>query len=1167
MERCNIWGILLGLAPGWFALALDNAALIERGARVELTCDHPKPLNERWHKAHELLREKRFSGPIINDLRSARLTVFFPVALSIVEVGLRQGDYKGGFARAKEIVIHAPGSEPKRFTLENKPGDLQSFPYRARADRVTVSVRSIYPPDRGPKDRKYGGFTQVRVLVSENLDEFFATPESYSKGLPTFVMLTPNLEGERPVKVIGKPRKAVGHPCTIWDKEDISELKAQIEKYPRAREAYERILSFCEKVCAEPLQVPEQPDYGTNREIANRHTAVAQAIANLGIGYALSGNERYAREAKRLLLELAKRYEGWPIHRHPKFTHDSSKWSWQRLGDAIWLIPSAWGFDLIYQSASLSDAERQTIIDHFIMPCVRNIMRYQSIITAPTNWSAVCAAAVMIGARVSGNRGYYEKSYLGLTRKIEDKRGGFFFHLDKGIDDDGMWAEGAIGYQFMAMCALVVMAEILWHDGIDSYGYRNGRLKRIFDSPIWYCYPGGRSSPAIHDSGSSSLFGRNAHLYQYAKRRYGDRTYDSILCRVTPTLESVYNLFLPACDFAPVEPADLPRVPSILFPGVGFAILRTGDAEESKYLLLDYGPARSHGHPDKLNFCLYALEQELFADAGSAWYATDIYKRYYSQTLAHNTVFANGTSQIMTCGRLEAYGSLGEMALIRASCDSAIPSTILDRTLLLSENRLYDIYMVVSGIPFTFELPYHCHGKMEQSLTDKPWNEWPRDRAGYCYFKNPLKAEVHTDWRCVWVVPRGRVEMHAIGEPKTELIFTTTPKGGDELPTAILRRKTRNTIFASAFDIVRTGQEPSLRRLSGTRLPENRGYALRAELADRSEEIVISSFREGTHNYGEWRTDARIAFAQLTGGRLSAFYIAGGTKLEGPQCSILSSDPTLLAYRIVKDGLAELANQGENGTRVRLHGVMPYEAVWRVNRDGKRISRAEFGEEGLLMPPRSRFELTRGTQPTVAEYTARIRREKLLSAQQREEARRREIQQKVAKQYSTAKASAVPKDFFVLIQAENFKAQGGGKVVITDRKVASYGKAFLHWDNRGHWLEYEFSVPQDGYYKLLFKYCREGAPTYRALQIDGEYPCDEARKMEMPGTGGWSNGADNWQFYTLSWELVGKPYLIFLKGGKHTLRIENVTGDSGLNLDYILLTAPFMQPTRQNFEK
>jgi len=1164
------------------ALAEENAALRTRGARIEVTCDHPRPLNDKWNKPVNMLKETRPAGPIIHDLPSARITVSLPVPMTITKVGILSGDYRNTFAMGKDIRIEAPGHGAATFTLARDSENVQFFDYAARGDQITVHVTSAYPPRDEKTDQKrvYGGINQVQVLVTEDLDKLFAIPASYARDLPVYVLRTPNLDPAAKVEVIGKPREVAAHPCTIWDKQDIVEIKAQIDKHAKAQEAYEGIVAYCEKALNDKMSVPDDPDRGDNPEVAAQHQAVAIGIGNLGIGYALSGNEAYAAEAKRLLLELAKRYEGWPVHAHPKFTHDSAKWSWQRLNEAIWIIPAAWGFDLICRSAAMTEADRRAIIDHFIMPCVRDIMRSAGVIRAPTNWSVIGAAGVMIGARASGDREFYEKSIMGLKWKPGERSladaippepgtcdGGIFYHIDHGIDDDGMWAEGAIGYQFMAMRGLLVIAEILWHDGIDVYGYRNGRLKLVFDSPIWFCYPGGNSSPAVHDSGGASLFGRDAHLYQYAKRRYGDYTYDAILRHVEPSLETVFNLFLPAADFSPVYNTELPEVPSILFPGVGFAICRAGAGEDSKYLFVDYGPSRSHGHPDKLNLSLYALGQELFADAGSAWYSTGIYKRYYSHSLAHNTVSANGMNQIMTGGRLEAYGSLGDLSLVRTSCDTAIPGTALDRTLLMSSDRLYDIFMIKSGVPFTFDLPYHCHGELEQSVATKPWQEHPKEALGYAYFSDPVSARVDGDWACSWTVKRGRVDLRVVGEPGTEVVFAETPKGSRMLPTAMVRRTAKETVIGAAMDIV-SGKAgiKSVRKLAD----DPNGYGLIIELVSGGQEVVMVNSSDRRLNSGEWATDARVAFLQTDGKAITGFFLAGGTEAVGPVGRVTSSTPTLLACRTVQDGLVQFANWGESASRVTVIGMAPVEAVQVAAPEGRRGAKVDAvtdaGGVSFDAAAVTEYGLSRGKQPTVAEYEAEIRRAKLAAMFAEETRQRKAMKAAATEQAVRARKAGVPEGYCVVVQAEKPFSQEGGKVNVTSKKTATYGDAFLNWDDPGHEIEYEVEVMHDGYYQVALKYCREGGPVTRSFRVDGEYPHEAFREMEMAGTGGWSNGADNWRYFTLRWPRLDQPFLVRLTKGRHLLRLGNVSG-GGLNLDYIVIAAPDMKTTREAVER
>ena len=230
--------------------------------------------------------------------------------------------------------------------------------------------------------------------------------------------------------------------------------------------------------------------------------------------------------------------------------------------------------------------------------------------------------------------------------------------------------------------------------------------------------------------------------------------------------------------------------------------------------------------------------------------------------------------------------------------------------------------------------------------------------------------------------------------------------------------------------------------------------------------------------------------------------------------------------------------------------------------------RVQTGQDGIAFRADAyqTLELVQGSQPTVAEYTTRLRRAKVEAALAREQKEREAIGKQKAVQYAKAKVAKAPADYVVLVQAEKFTKESGGKVTITSRKVATYGDAFLNWDNRGHSIEYDLEVAHEGYYRVMLKYCREGGPVIRSLQIDGAYPGEAARQMEMPGTGGWSNGADNWKLYTLGWPLIGEPYLVLLTKGEHRLRLENVSG-GGLNLDYVLFVPAFVEVSRGMVEK
>lgn len=1175
--------IIVLFAIASLATCAENAAQARFGARIDITCAVPTPLNARYAGVSDLLKEKS-KGPIINGMATAMVTICFPVPLTVRKIGLRQMGHKTDWTRATKVDVMVDDLVVHTLTLDVDNQNIQLLDVTTvKTDKLILQVKEV-----GPDGAKvaYGGFSAVQVIVDEDLATLLASPQAGEKR-PAFAMTTPNLGSRPPVTVIGKPRKETGYPRTIWDPQDIIELKRRIATEPAAKDAYERCLTFCNQSVAKPVEVPEKPDEDIDATVANGHTMAVGAIANLGIGYALSGDERYAKEVRRMLLRYSELYEGWPVHGSPKFRHDKSKWSWQRLNESIWLIQAAWGYDLIYASPSLSDADRAQISNHFIKPCVDQIVSSPAIIALPTNFSAICCAAVMIGSRVSD----YEEKYLlainGLaktrmkakkgeaqppmpapTPSIELKtdvasgnNGGIFFHIDKGIDDDGLWAEGAIGYQMMAMRGLVVMAEILWHDGVDVYGYRNGRLKLIFDSAIWYCYPGGSSSPAIHDSGSVSLFGRDAHIYQYAMRRYGDPAYNAILSRITPSLASVYNLFLPAFTFAPVQATDLPPNPSILFPGVGFAISRTGNGEDQRYLLMDYGPNRSHGHPDKLNFCLFALGQELYADGGSAWYSTDIYK-YYSHTLAHNTVLANGLSQINTTGRLEAYCQAGNLTLIRASCDSAIPSTGLDRTLVMLGNRLYDIYHVHSKISSTVDLPLHSYGALTPSTEIaaglKPWEAEQRNQGPYVFLDTPRITTTDGNWSSTWQLTHGSMRLHAIGEKDTGLIFATSPKGGSKLGTVIMRRQTSNTVYAMVSDVIPEGSQDSVRAVEALR--SDTAYGLDTTLTDGINELVLTNQGTGPFKLGNWSSDASVAILRHRGSAVAGLIISGGTALNGPGLDITLSVPGLISVYAVKDGLYRCTNHGDMDNMVTWPGL-PAKQCASLDANGAWIGVQPITGGRFNVPAGSAVDLSSEGEVSVAAFESTERKAKQKAAWDAEQHRLTQQATAMLALRELASKEAVPASYVVLIEAETLSAQGKGEATFPTNKVAAHGASLSGWTERRHWLEYVVDIAHTGWYQVGIKYCLEGDSSLRSLHIDGKAMHDDIEVLNLPGTGGWSSGADQWALLPIALPGSEVPMLVRLEAGKHTIRMENVSG-GGMNVDYLVLMSANVTMTR-----
>ena len=96
------------------------------------------------------------------------------------------------------------------------------------------------------------------------------------------------------------------------------------------------------------------------------------------------------------------------------------------------------------------------------------------------------------------------------------------------------------------------------------------------------------------------------------------------------------------------------------------------------------------------------------------------------------------------------------------------------------------------------------------------------------------------------------------------------------------------------------------------------------------------------------------------------------------------------------------------------------------------------------------------------------------------------------------------------------------------------------WKSTGQWIEWKFSVPEDGYYNITIKgrqnYAR-GSVSNRKIYIDGEIPFEEMKEVAFEYMNDWNN-------LTLSDE-NGDAYKFYLTKGDHTIRMEACLGGVG----------------------
>ena len=126
--------------------------------------------------------------------------------------------------------------------------------------------------------------------------------------------------------------------------------------------------------------------------------------------------------------------------------------------------------------------------------------------------------------------------------------------------------------------------------------------------------------------------------------------------------------------------------------------MRSGEGENSIQVTLNYmGYQGGHSHPDQLSMVLYGLGMPLAPDAGSIKYRLPEQEGWFKQTIAHNALVVDGTSQERSsAGQLTQFINSNAVQMATVFSDGVYPGVNLERTLLLNDTYLIDMYSASS---------------------------------------------------------------------------------------------------------------------------------------------------------------------------------------------------------------------------------------------------------------------------------------------------------------------------------------------------------------------------------------------------------------------------------------------------------------------------------------
>lgn len=791
---------------------------------------------------------------------------------------------------------------------------------------LAVLILPLYAQNAAPKPQAPALYTP---------DNYLVTP------LPANIAPTAPTQPKTDIKVEGQPRKSEGHPCTILDKQDLTDWKKRLETDKDMQASFAKLKEECDARIAKPLGVPVAEksadgswafpgDVAANNipkgKVGSVNEPNAVDIAKLGTAFQLSGDAKYGDYAKKMILAYA---DNFPNYGHPK---DWTEKNWrsqqdlrltgQFLEDGFFLANFGYGYDMVRELFSAEEAKH--VHDDLLVPVVNIFKMFaaekQDYLDSPHNRSAMCTMATLVSGYASDDADMVNLAMYGVNGTPENPGGLMGYHFsDKCLLPDGLWIEGAPGYQLSIVSAAIFNdAETLWHHGIDMYRYRGGALKRLLDSNLILANPDEKmTEPMLHDCGPISLFDPRGWFnnevgvpYEYGYRRYQDPSY-------VPIINNASKPFAPTAHAgAPTLFQDLPAVNATAarpivnanFYSVGCGLLRLAAPEGTVQLLQEYGPSAGHAHPSKLGIDVFAMGAPLIQFPGSIFpYNHPLDGKWFNTTLSNSVMEVDEASQLyyFTVFKMPRgtptpegiqllYAPAASISMQRAFSNTIYPGIVQDRSLFLAPEYVADIFGSFSAATHKYDLVWHLSGDLTSTLKGDAFQFDP-SVVGYNALETVTKASSDKGWDATIATPAGKTARFvAAGGTATDVFFATGPKNQNTgSPATIIQRREgqANAVFANAVDF--SNAKDGFIKTASQEGDLDKGYALLKLETVKGTDLCFAAYKPGSYKAGGLETDAIQAFVRMDGANVKALYLGGGTKLISGGASIQRSESGL----------------------------------------------------------------------------------------------------------------------------------------------------------------------------------------------------------------------------------------------------------------------------------
>jgi hypothetical protein len=558
--------------------------------------------------------------------------------------------------------------------------------------------------------------------------------------------------------LLASPVLSQQHPLLILKQSDVLKIRGERQSAPLFNTVVNKNQALVAKEIALGVQVPIPKDMagGYTHERHKKNFFVLQKAGNL---YQITGDEKYAKYVKDVLMAYAKMYP--TLKKHPtNKSYATGKIFWQCLNDANWLVYVSQAYDCIYDW--LKPQERNLLEKQLFRPfadfiSIENPQFFNRIHNHST-WGN--AAVGMIGLVMKDkelvNRALYGLQWKGfdtaqkdndggLIKVPQQKSAGFFAQLDHAFSPDGYYTEGPY-YQRYAISPFILFANALANNRPDLkiFEYRNGLLKKAVYALLCQTDAQGKFFP-INDA-QKGMSIRSRELISAVNTIYAYQGHQPELLSVAQQqgqVEMNYAGFVVAKDIYQKKARPFYQKSVELRDGKqgnegALGILRSKKNQQEICVAFKYtAQGLGHGHYDKLSYSLYDSKGEVIQDYGAArWVNIDQKqggrylpenKTWAKQTIAHNTLVVNeashfgGDFKTGNAHHAERYyfdASNPSIQIASAKDFQAYPGVEMHRTMVVFKDKAFekpiviDVFRVKSKNEHQYDLPLWFQGHL-----------------------------------------------------------------------------------------------------------------------------------------------------------------------------------------------------------------------------------------------------------------------------------------------------------------------------------------------------------------------------------------------------------------------------------------------------------------------